>query len=355
MGYNLPYMAQISPAGVDIAEDPTLRTVRIGKVARDLGVSASYIRKLANAGVIPHEVTPGGHRLFDLAEARAAFPRRRNLRVELEFPLAGLEEHEVWDRLQAQAPPRHASKQALEIARYAFTELVNNAADHSGGTKVSIRWEPRGDLLRAEIGDDGIGAFERIRIARALPDHRTALAEVSKGKVTTQPDRHSGQGLFFTSRAVNYFDLQANGLRWIIDNRRGDFALGSSSYAPGTLAIFEVDAVTTRRLEDVFRPFTDEELGFSRSAVRVKLFEHGSSFVSRSEAKRLLAGLERFAEIELDFDKVESVGQGFAAEVFRVWAKQHPEVRLTPTKMNDGVALMIGRAAAIRDEGTQKH
>ena len=85
----------------------------------------------------------------------------------------------------------------------------------------------------------------------------------------------------------------------------------------------------------------------SRSHVRVKLFEHGSSFVSPSEAKRLLAGLERFAEVDLDFDKVESVGQGFADEVFRVWAKQHPEVRLVPTNMNDGVALMIGRATAM--------
>ena len=327
--------------------------MRIAEVARDLGVSPTYVRKLADAGVIPHKVTPGGHRLFDLVEARAAFRRRRDLRVELELPLAGLEEDKVWDRLQAQAPPRHATQQAVGIARYAFTELVNNATDHSDGTKASIRWEARADLLRAEIGDDGIGAFERIRIARALPDHRSSLAELSKGKVTTQPDRHSGEGLFFTSRAVDYFDLQANGLRWTVDNRRGDFALGSSSYVPGTLAMFEVDAATTRRLEDVFRPFTDEELGFSRSHVRVKLFEHGSSFVSRSEAKRLLAGLERFAEVELDFDKVESVGQGFADEVFRVWAKQHPEVRLIPTKMNDGVALMIGRATAMRNERTQ--
>jgi excisionase family DNA binding protein len=327
--------------------------VRIGEVARDLGVSPTYIRKLADAGAIPHQVTEGGHRLFNLAEARAAFPRRRDLRVELELQLAGLEEDKVWNRLQAQAPPRHAAEEAIGIARYAFTELVNNAIDHSGGTRVSIRWQARADLLRAEIGDDGIGAFERIRLARALPDHRSALAELSKGKVTTQPDRHSGEGLFFTSRAVDYFDLQANGLRWTVDNRRGDFALGSSSYLPGTLATFEVDAATTRRLEDVFRPFTDEELGFSRSYVRVKLFEHGSSFVSRSEAKRLVAGLERFAQVELDFDKVESVGQGFADEVFRVWAKQHPEVRLVPARMNDGVALMIGRATAMHDERTQ--
>lgn len=336
-----------------MAEYSPLRPVRIGEVARQLGVSPTYIRKLADAGVLPHTVTPGGHRLFDLDDARAAFHRRRDLRVELELSLAGLEEGEVWDRVQAQAAPRHATKQALGIARYAFTELVNNAIDHSGGTKVNIRWGARTGLLRAEIGDDGIGAFERIRIARALPDHQAGLAELSKGKVTTQPDRHSGEGLFFTSRAVDYVDLQANGLRWIVDNRRGDFALGSSNYAPGTLAVFEVDATTARRLEDVFRPFTDEELGFSRSHVRVKLFEYGSSFVSRSEAKRLLGGLERFADVELDFDKVESVGQGFADEVFRVWAKQHPEVRLRPTNMNVGVALMIGRVTATRDERTQ--
>lgn len=333
-----------------MAEDSPLRTVRIGEVASDLGVSTTYVRKLADAGVIPHKVTQGGHRLFDLTEARAAFQRRGDLRVELELPLAGLEEDKIWDRVEAQAPPRHATEQAVGIARYAFTELLNNAIDHSGGTKVRVHWEAGADILRAEIGDDGIGAFERLRIARALPDHRSALAELSKGKVTTQPDRHSGEGLFFTSRAADYFDLQANGLRWIVDNRRGDFALGVSSYAPGTLAIFEVDTATTRRLEDVFRAFTDEELGFSRSYVRVKLFEHGSSFVSRSEAKRLLAGLDRFAEVELDFDKVELVGQGFADEVFRVWAKQHPEVRLIPTSMNDGVALMIGRATATRDE-----
>jgi anti-sigma regulatory factor (Ser/Thr protein kinase) len=275
--------------------------------------------------------------------------------LALEVPLAGLQEDQVWDRIQAEAPPRHATEQALGIARYAFTELVNNAVDHSDGTKVTIRWEARADQLRAEIGDDGIGAFERVRIARALPDHRSALAELSKGKVTTQPDRHSGEGLFFTSRGVDYFDLQANGLRWIVDNRQHDFALGSSSYAPGTLAIFEVDAAATRRLEDVFRPFTDERLGFSRSHARVKLFEDGSSFVSRSEAKRLLVGLERFAEVELDFSGVGSVGQGFADEVFRVWAKQHPDVRLMPTNMNDGVALMIDRAAARRHELGDNH
>lgn len=345
----------MAPKGVDSVEDSQGQQARIGDVARDLGISITYARKLADAGVLPHRLTPGGHRVFDLARAREAFQRRRRMRaLELELPLAGLQEDKVWNDLQAQDPAEHATEQARVIARYAFTEVVNNAIDHSEGTKVTIRWQPGPEILRAEILDDGVGAFERVRIALALPDHRSALAELSKGKVTTQPDRHSGEGLFFTSRAVDYFELHANGLRWTVDNRRGDFALGSSSYQPGTKVIYEVNAATTRRLEDIFRQFTDEDLRFSRSYVRVKLFEHGPSFVSRSEAKRLLVGLERFAEVELDFNKVDSVGQGFADEVFRVWASQHPDVRLIPTHMNEGVALMINRAAARRDERAEK-
>jgi anti-sigma regulatory factor (Ser/Thr protein kinase) len=347
-------MAIIQSMSVDFDKNPAPRGARLGEVARELGISQTYVRKLADAGVLPHTVTRGGHRIFDLTQTRRAYDRRHDRILALELPITGLEEHTVWDRLQTEAPIRHATKQALEITRYGFTELLNNAIEHSGGTAVTVRWEPGPKVIRAELGDNGIGAFERIRLDLGLSNHRSALAELSKGKVTTQPNRHSGEGLFFTSRAVDYFDLQANGLRWTVDNRLGDFALGASSYAPGTLAVVEVDPTTTRSLEELFKGYTNDEMQFSRTTARVKLFERGSSFVSRSEAKRLLAGLERFPEVQLDFEKVDSVGQGFADEVFAVWAQQHPEVRLEPINMNDGVALMVGRAAARRENRTAK-
>src|ERR1700731_1940454 len=142
---------------VDFGQNPPVRFARLGEVARELKVSPSYIRKLADAGVLPHIVTQGGHRRFDLAETRAAFDRRADRVLALELPITDLEEHTVWDRLQAEAPARGATKQALDIARYAFTELLNNAIDHSGGTTVTVRWEARADLIRAEVGDNGIG------------------------------------------------------------------------------------------------------------------------------------------------------------------------------------------------------
>jgi hypothetical protein len=76
----------------------------------------------------------------------------------------------------------------------------------------------------------------------------------------------------------------------------------------------------------------------------VRLSAIGVTFVSRSEARRLVHGLDRFREVVLDFDRVESVGQGFADEVFRVFARAHPRTRLVPTNMGEAVAFMVGRA-----------
>jgi hypothetical protein len=73
------------------------------------------------------------------------------------------------------------------------------------------------------------------------------------------------------------------------------------------------------------------------------LFEIGTEFVSRSEAKRLLRSLEKFEEVELNFQNVRSVGQGFVDEVFRVWAADHPSQKMVPINMNAKVKFMVER------------
>jgi len=82
----------------------------------------------------------------------------------------------------------------------------------------------------------------------------------------------------------------------------------------------------------------------SKTRIVVRLFAIGTEFVSRSQAKRLVHGLDKFREVVLDFKGVDLVGQGFADEVFRVWTREHPEVKLIPTDMNDAVAFMVERA-----------
>ena len=102
-------------------------------------------------------------------------------------------------------------------------------------------------------------------------------------------------------------------------------------------------------IADVFEEYT-VDLDFRKTRVVVKLFSLGVRFISRSEAGRVVSGLERFSEAILDFKKVEEVGQGFADEVFRVWAEAHPATKLLPVNMTVAVAFMVERSRKRRTQ-----
>ena len=80
------------------------------------------------------------------------------------------------------------------------------------------------------------------------------------------------------------------------------------------------------------------------SRTRKRIGSLGPQVTSRSEARRLVAGLHRIRDLVLDFKGVEEVGQGFADEVFRVWARAHPKVCLKPVHMVEAVEFMVRRA-----------
>jgi hypothetical protein len=81
----------------------------------------------------------------------------------------------------------------------------------------------------------------------------------------------------------------------------------------------------------------------------VKLSGTGTSFASRSEARRLLDGLDAdFDVVEVDFTGVSDVGQGFVDEILRVWPHDHPGKTVIPTNMNPAVEFMVRRGGAGR-------
>lgn len=324
--------------------------VGIGAAADILGVSTSTVRELANRGILTFTTTPGGHRRFDPVRLRAEWDAYTDARAtpSTEWTqthrLAGLEEDKVWRSLRTWLDDRldPLPDSARTILAYAVTETVNNAIDHSRGSEVTISCELDDRNIRVTVQDDGVGVFETIREGFALPSVLDSLVELTKGKRTTAPSRHAGEGLFFTSKAVDLFDLSANGLRFIVDNRIDDIATGSS-HATGTVVRLALDADTARRLADVFAAYTDEDLAFVRTTPVVRLTPAEGEFISRSEAKRFAAGLEKFTEVTLDFTGLGLIGQGFADELFRVWHREHPEVTLHVSGASPAVAMMIGR------------
>ena len=72
--------------------------------------------------------------------------------------------------------------------------------------------------------------------------------------------------------------------------------------------------------------------------------------MSRSQARRVLTRFERFSEVLLDFHGIEIIGQGFADEIFRVFRREHPEIRVIWGRTTEKVERMISRAVAAATE-----
>jgi hypothetical protein len=115
----------------------------------------------------------------------------------------------------------------------------------------------------------------------------------------------------------------------------------------GTFVLMEIDRFTTRTLEEVFDRYTsgDDDFGFTKTHTPIFLAKYGDeNLVSRSQAKRVVARLDRFKEVVLDFEGVSSIGQAFADEIFRVFRTANPEVHLAFANANESVESMIIRA-----------
>lgn len=321
----------------------------IGTAAKQLGLSVKTLRRLADVGKVPSERTEGGHRRFSveavrasLADAAASAPAEQPPDWTRALSLDGLDEARSW--AEAREALGLPADEGTRIMNYAFTEMLNNAIDHSGGSHAIVEVWASDSEIAVRIADDGRGVFAHVRDGLGLASEIEAAAELTKGKRTTWAERHTGEGIFFTSKVVTLFRISANGLRLSIDNDRDDYALGASPIREGTTVEMRLALPPARTLRSVFEEFTDDELRFSRSRPRIELFATGLTFVSRSEARRVLTGMTEFNDIDVDFAGVDDVGQGFVDELMRVWPSQNPGIRIHPINMNEAVAFMVGRA-----------
>jgi hypothetical protein len=238
----------------------------------------------------------------------------------------------------------------MEIWHYGFTEMFNNAIDHSEGEWASVRIEKTATRTELGIHDNGVGIFKKIQRELALLDERHSVLELAKGKLTTDPANHTGEGIFFSSRMFDDFQILAGGVYFshTFGDERDRILERASDTKIGTNVWMRLNNHTSRTTKKVFESFTTgDDLAFTRTVVPVKLAQYGEDqLVSRSQAKRLLARVERFKTVILDFSGVDMIGPAFSDEIFRVFANQHPEIHLFESKANDAVQQMVNRARA---------
>ncbi len=229
-----------------------------------------------------------------------------------------------------------------DIFTYAFTEILNNAIEHSDSKVIDILVLRDHERMSFDISDKGVGIFNNIMKKKGLKSPVEAIQDLLKGKQTTAPSFHSGEGIFFTSKAADHFIVRSFGKKLVFDNEIKEIFLKDVRRPIlGTKVFFSIGLDKKKRLRNIFDRFTDDKYEFSKTSVKVKLYREGVEYISRSQARRILSGLEKFKTVELDFADIGTIGQGFADEVFRVWHSGHPDIRIIPVNAGENVEFMI--------------
>jgi hypothetical protein len=201
-------------------------------------------------------------------------------------------------------------------------------------------------MIDMSILDRGVGIFEKIQKDFKLPDPRSALLELSKGRLTSDTTRHSGEGIFFTSRMFDEFSIRSGYLYYSrLRKDDSDWLIETEDrpvYEIGTGIHMRISTDANWTMREVFDRYQNDGVGFRKTHVPVKLGKYpGELLVSRSQAKRVLARFDQFSEVLLDFHGVEQIGQAFADEIFRVFRNSHPQVQVLAIRANDQVERTI--------------
>lgn len=305
----------------------------------------AYLRQLENEGIIKKE--PEKPCKYDLVSQQEVFIY--NTKDDLD--------EDVLFKRDIQPLLEHLPKNVFDIWRYGFTEMMNNAIEHSQAEEIGCLVSRDYEKTAVFIKDNGIGVFNNIMrffketYAQDLSVD-DAIMQLTAGKLTTAKKGHSGEGIFFTSRVFERFLLASDGRIFSHDN----FSESLGTYAPerfkskkGTMALMQISNTSRRKLSAVFDRFSDQVSGFNKTQIPIAQVFPDDYPMSRSEARRLAASIDRFGEVEIDFSNVENLGQAFTHELFVVFPQTHPDIVLIPTNCSKAVEGMINRVLATQE------
>jgi len=256
-----------------------------------------------------------------------------------------LEENVIFEEIEKSTKIlSNLNKEIVNKFNYVFTEILNNAIEHSLSKEVEVKVLRNEKRITGQIIDKGIGIFNNIKNQRKLKDDLEAVQDLQKGKTTTKPAAHSGEGIYFSSKVADKFKIESEKtiVRFLAKENDFDYKI-SDKKRKGTFVSFSIYFDSTIKLIEVFKKNT-HNYKFDTSKNYIKLYEINVDFISRSQARRLLINLDKFKNIILDFKKVDTVGQGFVDEVFRVWQNKHPKIKIKYVNASKSIDFMIKRS-----------
>ncbi len=309
----------------------------VAKVRGEFAISRQavhkHLRYLVDGKILFQVTPPGRYQLCMLGDSKKI------------VSVAGNPEEDIVWRTEVRGMVGDLPENALDLWRCGFTEMFNNVVEHSGAESAFIQVKKTAFSTKMTIWDRGVGIFKKIGSHFNFIDERHAVVELAKGRLTTDRAAHSGEGIFFTTRMFDAFSILSGGilLSHTTSDDGDDWTLATQEDRSGTLITMTLKNDTSRLIKDLYQNLSsDGTSGLSTAVVPAHLAQYGTEkLVSRSEAKRLLTGLARFKTALIDFGGIDSIGEAFADEVFRIFPAAHPGVEIREIRANKEIRGMI--------------
>ncbi|HEV8031496.1 MAG TPA: hypothetical protein VGP42_10810, partial [Stellaceae bacterium] len=267
----MPQQSRQNPS----VRDFILRNVRAHPVdiaafsARECGLSrvaiSGYLRRLTQEGLLSAKGNTKARRYGEVPLAHVVFKNQL---------FQGILEDAVW-RFRVLPKINGLTQNIVDICQYGFTEIYNNAIDHSASPIATVSFNQTYSFVTLLIMDQGVGIFHKIQNDFRLDDPRQALLELSKGRLTSDQKNHSGQGIFFTSRMFEEFSIRSGELfyrrvrktdnDWLIESE----ALKTSQQGTWVSMTISTNAPWTTR--EIFDRYQVDPVGFTKTHVPIAL------------------------------------------------------------------------------------
>ena len=183
------YLQENGPSsGAAIAETLTITRQAVNK----------HIKKLVLEGRV-QKTGSTKRALYFLTEEKA--PEKQAPKYQKKYQIKKMQEDEIYNEFSLiMNLKNNLSPAAHSIVNYAFTEMVNNVIEHSDSENCLISAELDAYSFSFTVRDFGIGIFARIAEYYELTSEEAGMQELLKGKRTSLPDRHTGEGVFLPQR-----------------------------------------------------------------------------------------------------------------------------------------------------------
>lgn len=332
MGFSKSYKNEIINfilESIEIRKNPFSETINKYNVSRQ--TISKYLKELLKQGFI------------QLDENKKYFLSMYN-QFSKEFDNIDLKEDQIYNENILKFT-KNLPQNISSILEYCFTEMLNNAIDHSNGKKIKILYTETYFHIIFLINDNGVGIFKKIMKHHNFESENQAIFELKKGKLTSDAENHSGEGIFFTSKVADFFQIKSYNNVFLAGEKFPQVFGKDNKTIKGTEVFVFIDKRSNRTTQEIFDKYTSENYEFDKTDIVIQLAKEfmNNRFVSRSEAKRIMLNTEKFNRILLDFDNIDTIGQGFADEIFRVWKNKNPEREVLYINASPNVEFMIKR------------